>query len=166
MSSCRLLDPNLSAESCVAHYVQAIKLFKREKVHEVSYSRESDMRGSTVSSLLSYKCKERRGLVGFSLAWAWRRFGHRPVFSRPMRKLSLSSVLASPMAGSSPILPAGLTSSPMFICPLRNVPVVKTTQCDLTVWPLPETIQRITHLSNLNINSKRLFVITRECLKI
>lgn len=59
--SCRLLDPNLSAESCLAHYVQAMKLFKREKVHEVGYTRESDMRGSTV---LSYKSKERRGLVG------------------------------------------------------------------------------------------------------
>lgn len=61
MLSCRLLDPNLSAESCVVHYVQAMKLFKREKVHEVDYTRESDMRGSTV---LSYKSKERSGLVG------------------------------------------------------------------------------------------------------
>lgn len=65
MSSCRLLDPNLSAESCVAHHVQAMKLFKRERVYEVGYSRESDMRGSTVLSLLSYKCKGQRGLVGF-----------------------------------------------------------------------------------------------------
>lgn len=69
MASCRLLDPNLSAESCVAHYVQAMKLFKTEKFHEVGYSRESDMRGSTVLSLLSYKCKERRGLVGLKKVW-------------------------------------------------------------------------------------------------
>lgn len=38
-----------------------------------------------------------------------------PVLSRPIRKFKLSNVLANPMAGASPIRPAGRTSKPIFI---------------------------------------------------
>jgi len=39
------------------------------------------------------------------------------------------------MLGLSPKRPAGLTSSPIFIFALRNVPVVKTTDLALIIWP-------------------------------
>ena len=61
-----------------------------------------------------------------------RSLGGVPVLSRDTWKPSVSRVLARPMAGPSPILPAGLTSSPMLMLPRRNVPVASMTL-------LPET---------------------------
>ena len=55
------------------------------------------------------------------------KFNKIPVFSRPSLNPSLSRVLDSPVTASSPILPAGKTSRPMLMDPLRKVPVVKTT---------------------------------------
>lgn len=65
--------------------------------------------------------------------------GGVPVFSLPTANPSFSSVWASPMAGWSPSRPAGCISSPMWIIPLRNVPVVRITLPACTVLPLPET---------------------------
>ena len=54
--------------------------------------------------------------------------GGVPVFILPSRNCNVScSVLANPIAGLSPMRPAGIRVSPMFIIPLRNVPVVMTT---------------------------------------
>ena len=53
--------------------------------------------------------------------------GGVPVFSRPSRKPARSSVGASPTEGASPTRPAGIFTSPMWIRPRRNVPVVITT---------------------------------------
>lgn len=53
--------------------------------------------------------------------------GGVPVFNRPIRSSSVSKLLANPIAGSSPILPAGRMSRPMLIWPRKNVPVVMIT---------------------------------------
>uniref|UniRef100_A0A8D2M6Y8 Cyclic GMP-AMP synthase n=1 Tax=Zonotrichia albicollis TaxID=44394 RepID=A0A8D2M6Y8_ZONAL len=65
--------------------------------------------------------------------------GGVPVFSLPTAKPSLSRVRASPMAGWSPSRPAGCVSRPMWITPLRNVPVVRITLPARTVLPSPGT---------------------------
>lgn len=65
--------------------------------------------------------------------------GGVPVFSLPTANPSLSSVCASPMDGWSPRRPAGCFSSPTWIMPLRNVPVVRMTLPACTVLPSPET---------------------------
>jgi len=50
-----------------------------------------------------------------------------PVFNLPILKSKDARVRASPMAGASPILPAGRLFKPTTISPFRNVPVVITT---------------------------------------
>lgn len=58
-----------------------------------------------------------------------------PVLSLPILKPTSSKLLANPMAGASPILPAGVTDKPMFIQPRRKVPVVNTTVLLYTISP-------------------------------
>jgi len=58
-----------------------------------------------------------------------------PVLSLPILNPIFSKEFPSAMLGLSPKRPAGLTSSPIFIFALRNVPVVKTTDLALIIWP-------------------------------
>ena len=53
--------------------------------------------------------------------------GGVPVLSLPSSNPHESSVSASPTAGSSPRRPAGMSRSPIWMTPRRNVPVVNTT---------------------------------------
>ena len=54
--------------------------------------------------------------------------GGVPVFSRPSAKPSPRKVRDRPSDGASPTRPAGIFSSPIWIRPPRNVPVVSTTR--------------------------------------
>ena len=63
------------------------------------------------------------------------RRGGVPVFNRDNFKPKLSILSASFTEGSSPILPPGRATSPIWITPRRNVPVVSTT--DAAVISLP-----------------------------
>lgn len=61
-----------------------------------------------------------------------------PVFNRPIRKFRFFNVSASPIAGASPIRPAGRISKPIFIWPFKNVPVVSMTVLPPILAPLSE----------------------------
>ena len=50
-----------------------------------------------------------------------------PVFKRPRRKPAASRLSLSRLLGRSPKRPAGTRSSPMWIMPRKNVPVVRIT---------------------------------------
>ena len=63
------------------------------------------------------------------------RRGGVPVFRRPRGNPKLSSRSAKGMAGLSPMRPPGRLTSPIWIRPRRNVPVVKTTVWDLISLP-------------------------------
>ena len=54
------------------------------------------------------------------------RRGGVPVFSRPSAKPCRSRVADRPRAGASPMRPAGICVSPIWIRPRKNVPVVST----------------------------------------
>ena len=65
--------------------------------------------------------------------------GGVPVLSRPSAKPARARVCASPCDGGSPTRPAGIFSSPIWIRPLRKVPVVNTTRPAATCRPSPST---------------------------
>lgn len=75
-----------------------------------------------------------------------------PVFSRPIRKFRLFNVFASPIAGASPIRPAGRISKPIFIWPFKNVPVVSMTVLPPILAPLSEKSWR----QRLTFHRKRI----------
>ena len=52
--------------------------------------------------------------------------GGVPVFSLPIENFNLCIVLASLIEGLSPTLPADIVLDPILICPLKKVPVVKS----------------------------------------
>lgn len=58
-----------------------------------------------------------------------------PVFNRPILSPKFAKVFARPIAGASPILPAGFISKPMLMCAFRNVPVVITTVFEFILVP-------------------------------
>ena len=86
---------------------------------------------------ISFFCERNENSVGFSSAACVSRTlqlivleskrGGVPVFKRPRGNPKLSNLLASGIAGLSPMRPPGRLTFPMCIIPLRNVPVVKTT---------------------------------------
>ena len=61
--------------------------------------------------------------------------GGVPVFSLPIENFSFSIFFASAIDGSSPTLPAADDSFPSLIKPLKNVPVVKTTELQFIFKP-------------------------------
>ena len=66
--------------------------------------------------------------------------GGVPVLSRPERETrSGASVRDSPSDGASPTRPAGIFSSPVWMRPPRNVPVVSTTRPAASRRPSPST---------------------------
>lgn len=69
--------------------------------------------------------------------------GGVPVFNLPTTNPSFSRVWANPMEGSSPKRPAGCTSSPITVTPLRNVPVVRITLSAHTVLPSAKAAEKV-----------------------
>ncbi|MDT4865753.1 hypothetical protein FQZ97_1005760 [compost metagenome] len=67
------------------------------------------------------------------------RRGGVPVLSRPTAKPRPRKVSESPSAGFSPMRPAGIFFSPIWIRPFRNVPVVNTTAAQESSRPSPRT---------------------------
>lgn len=65
-------------------------------------------------------------------------YNNIPVLSLPNLKPAFSRVIASPIAGSSSMRPAGLLSRPILILPRKNVPVVIITALALITSPSPK----------------------------
>ena len=63
-----------------------------------------------------------------------------------------SIVFARPIAGSSPTLPAGLTSRPIHISPLRNVPAVRIVLSAVILSPFPKKESNHTKPSQADAN--------------
>ena len=61
--------------------------------------------------------------------------GGVPVFKRPIVKPRSSIVLAKPIEGASPFLPASFTVNPMLMQPRKNVPAVRITLDEVILVP-------------------------------
>eukprot|EP00053_Salpingoeca_punica_P011585 m.103180 g.103180 ORF g.103180 m.103180 type:complete len:366 (-) comp15711_c0_seq1:2-1099(-) len=99
-----------------------------------------------LSACATVVLRNEKGVGGLSEAWTSRFLkltlsfamrGGVPVFRRPSVNLRSSSVLARPIAGASPRLPAGNDFMPTKISPRRKVPVVMTTALVARTVPSP-----------------------------
>ena len=84
----------------------------------------------------------------FEKSIVWRRIlGGVPVLRRPVVKPRRFRLSVRPKAPVSPMRPQGASYSPMKILPPRNVPVVRTTERQVTILPrsvtTPMTFWRI-----------------------
>ena len=62
--------------------------------------------------------------------------GGVPVFNLPILKLYFCNCSLKPVLGFSLNRPAGVFSSPIWISPFKNVPVVRINLLQLTLYPL------------------------------
>ena len=93
------------------------------------------------------------------------RRGGVPVFKRPSGNPKLSNLSAKGIAGLSPIRPPGRLTLPIWIMPLKKVPVVKTTVGAL-IWVLSDKITPPTLLLHMIKSDTSDSIISRPATPI